>query len=106
MNNSKVSPVSAVALSYGSDDPVPKVVAKGRGLVAEEIIKRANDSGVFIHQSKELVTLLMKVDLDDAIPPALYRVVAELLAWLYHIEASLGTTPLPPPPPLKQSKDN
>lgn len=101
MNNSKDPLLSAVALSYTSDDPAPKVVAKGRGLVAEEIIKRANDSGVFIHQSKELVTLLMKVDLDDAIPPALYRVVAELLAWLYHIETELGTTKTPPQLPPK-----
>ncbi|WP_395004501.1 EscU/YscU/HrcU family type III secretion system export apparatus switch protein [Undibacterium sp.] len=106
MNKSNIPPLSAVAISYEGDDPAPRVVAKGRGLVAEEIIKRANDSGVFIHQSKELVTLLMKVDLDDAIPPALYRVVAELLAWLYHIEAALGSTTLPLPPPLEQSKDN
>jgi flagellar biosynthesis protein len=105
MNNSKDSVLSAVALSYTSDAPAPKVVAKGRGLVAEEIIKRANDSGVFIHQSKELVTLLMKVDLDDAIPPALYRVVAELLAWLYHIETELCAM-TQPPTPLEQSKDN
>ncbi|MBC3809060.1 EscU/YscU/HrcU family type III secretion system export apparatus switch protein [Undibacterium seohonense] len=99
MNNSKVPPLSAVALSYGNDDPAPKVVAKGRGLVAEEIIKRAKDSGVFIHQSKELVTLLMKVDLDDAIPPELYRVVAELLAWLYHIESELNALSTPTQPP-------
>ncbi len=101
MSKPKNPPLSAVALSYGSDDPAPKVVAKGRGLVAEEIIKRANDSGVFIHQSKELVSLLMKVDLDDAIPPALYRVVAELLAWLYHIETELGTTKTQPQLPPK-----
>nr|WP_315466854.1 EscU/YscU/HrcU family type III secretion system export apparatus switch protein [uncultured Undibacterium sp.] len=101
MNNSKIPALSAVALSYGNDDPAPKVVAKGRGLVAEEIIKRAKDSGVFIHQSKELVTLLMKVDLDDAIPPELYRVVAELLAWLYHIETELNALSTATHPPLK-----
>jgi flagellar biosynthesis protein len=55
-------------------------------LIAEEIIARAKEHGVYIHQSKELVSLLMKVELDHDIPPALYRVVAELLAWLYHIE--------------------
>ncbi|MBR7798937.1 EscU/YscU/HrcU family type III secretion system export apparatus switch protein [Undibacterium fentianense] len=92
---------SAVALSYSDDAPAPKVVAKGRGMVAEEIIKRANEHGVYVHQSKELVTLLMKLDLDDAIPPALYRVVAELLAWLYHIESGLSASSVPPLPPLK-----
>jgi flagellar biosynthesis protein len=90
---------SAVAISYKPDDVAPKVVAKGKGLIAEEIIARANESGVFIHQSKELVALLMKVDLDDSIPPALYRVVAELLAWLYYIETEISTDKKASPPP-------
>lgn len=79
---------SAVALAYGSGDPAPKVVAKGQGLVAEQIMRRARDAGVFVHESKELVQLLMHVDLDREIPPALYRAIAELLAWLYHIESA------------------
>lgn len=77
----------AVAIAYQSGSAAPSVVAKGRGAVAEQIIARANDSGVAIHESKELVSLLMKVDLDDHIPSALYRSVAELLAWLYQIDA-------------------
>lgn len=79
---------NAVALAYQTGDTAPKVVAKGRGLIAEEIISRAREAGVFVHESKELVALLMQVDLDRDIPPALYRAVAELLAWLYHIDAS------------------
>ncbi|MGI4841993.1 MAG: EscU/YscU/HrcU family type III secretion system export apparatus switch protein [Janthinobacterium lividum] len=79
---------SAVALAYGSGDPAPKVVAKGQGLVAEQIMRRAREAGVFVHESKELVQLLMGVDLDREIPPALYRAIAELLAWLYHIESA------------------
>jgi flagellar biosynthesis protein len=78
----------AVALAYQTGDTAPRVVAKGRGLIAAEIISRAKEHGVFVHESKELVALLMQVDLDRHIPPTLYRVVAELLAWLYHIEAS------------------
>jgi flagellar biosynthesis protein len=78
---------SAVALAYQTGDLAPKVVARGRGLIAEEIISRAREHGVFVHESKELVALLMQVDLDKHIPPTLYRVVAELLAWLYHIDA-------------------
>lgn len=80
-------PQSAVALAYQTGDFAPKVVAKGRGLIAEEIIARARQHGVSVHESKELVALLMQVDLDGDIPPALYRTVAELLAWLYRIEA-------------------
>jgi flagellar biosynthesis protein len=78
---------NAVALAYQSGDSAPKVLAKGRGLIAEQIIARAREHGVFVHESKELVALLMQVELDREIPPALYRVVAELLAWLYHIDA-------------------
>lgn len=81
-------PKNAVALAYQSGDLAPKVVAKGRGLVAEQIIARAKEHGVFVHESKELVALLSQVDLDDHIPPALYRAVAELLAWIHWIEAA------------------
>ena len=89
----------AVALAYAAGSSAPTVVAKGRGLVAEQIIARANEAGVFVHESKELVALLMEIDLDGQIPPALYRAIAELLAWLYHIESAqqLGRT-LPAPP--------
>jgi flagellar biosynthesis protein len=73
----------AVALRYGAGDGAPQVVAKGRGAIAETIIARAREHGVYVHQSSELVSLLMQVDLDDRIPPQLYVAVAELLAWLY-----------------------
>jgi flagellar biosynthesis protein len=79
---------SAVALAYQTGELAPRVLAKGRGLIAEQIIERARQHGVHVHQSKELVALLMQVDLDSHIPPALYRAVAELLAWLYHIDAA------------------
>lgn len=82
---------NAVALAYQTGDLAPKVVAKGRGLIAEQIIARAQEHGIFVHESRELVALLMQVDLDRHIPPALYRAVAELLAWLYHIESARKT---------------
>ncbi|MEJ7805296.1 MAG: EscU/YscU/HrcU family type III secretion system export apparatus switch protein [Telluria sp.] len=88
---------TAVALAYHDGAPAPKVVAKGKGLIAEQIIERAGEAGVFVHESKELVALLMNVDLDSQIPPGLYRAIAELLAWLYHVESAHGviTTPAP-----------
>ncbi|MDR0563707.1 MAG: EscU/YscU/HrcU family type III secretion system export apparatus switch protein [Azoarcus sp.] len=93
----------AVALAYTPGDAAPQVVAKGRGLIAQEIIERAHEAGVYVHESPELVSLLMQVDLDAHIPPKLYAVVAELLAWLYRIEAGAGAPPpigvLPPPLP-------
>ena len=77
---------SAVALAYQTGSSAPSVVAKGKGLIAKAIIERAREHGIYVHQSQELVALLMQVELDKDIPPALYRAVAELLAWLYHIE--------------------
>ena len=81
-------PPNAVALAYQEGDSAPRIVAKGRGLIAEQIIERAKEHGVAVHESKELVALLMQVELDDDIPPALYRAVAELLAWLYRVESA------------------
>lgn len=81
----------AVALAYRTGDAAPKVVARGSGAIAETIIERAREAGVYVHESTELVALLMKVDLDQRIPAQLYVAVAELLAWLYQIEAGGGT---------------
>lgn len=77
---------TAVALAYASNSPAPKVVAKGRGLIAEAIIERARAAGVYVHDSPELVGLLMQVDFDRHIPPQLYVAVAEILAWIYRLE--------------------
>ncbi len=76
----------AIALAYSQTDAAPRVVAKGKGLIAEKIIARAKEHGVYVHESPELVALLTQVDLDEHIPPQLYMAVAELLAWLYRIE--------------------
>lgn len=76
----------AVALAYGGGQGAPRVVAKGKGLLADQIIRKAKESGIFVHESRELVSLLMQVDLDRHIPPGLYTAVAELLAWVYRME--------------------
>lgn len=76
----------AIALAYSQADAAPRVVAKGKGLIAEQIIARAKEHGVYVHESPELVALLTQVDIDASIPPQLYMAVAELLAWLYRLE--------------------
>ncbi len=83
----------AVALAYSAADSAPRLVAKGRGLIAEEIIARARAHGIFVHESPEMVALLMQVDLDARIPPQLYVAVAELLAWLYRLEHGAEAAP-------------
>lgn len=90
--NDKPSRASAVALAYQSGDSAPRVVAKGRGLIAKEIIERAQKAGVYVHESPEMLALLMQVDLDARIPPQLYVAVAELLAWLYSMEQGAHPT--------------
>jgi flagellar biosynthesis protein len=87
---------NAVALAYHQADAAPRVVAKGRGLLAEQIIARAHEHGVYVHESAELVSLLMQVDLDQHIPPQLYLAVAELLAWLYRLENGQALSPPAP----------
>lgn len=78
--------LTAAAIRYLPNDYAPRIVAKGRGAVAEAIIERARASGVYVHESPDLVALLMRVDLDSHIPPQLYMVIAELLVWLYRLE--------------------
>jgi len=82
--------IAAVALAYAGESSVPRVAAKGRGPIASEIIRRAKEAGIYVHESRELVGLLMQIDLDRHIPPELYVAVAELLAWLHQVEKTMA----------------
>jgi flagellar biosynthesis protein len=74
----------AVGLAYQPDkEGAPRVIAQGYGELAERIIEEAERQGVYVHNAPELVGLLMQLDLDEAIPPRLYQVIAELLVWVY-----------------------
>ncbi len=79
----------AAALSYTFGDYAPKVVARGRGPSADAIISLAREHGVYVHESTELLGLLMNVRQDQYIPPELYRAVAEILAWLYCLDEGM-----------------
>lgn len=80
----------AVALAYREGDDAPRVLAKGYGDMAERILAEAQRQGIYVHDAPELVGLLMRLDLDERIPPALYQVIAELLVWVYEISGSSG----------------
>lgn len=86
----------AVALAYEAAEGAPRVVAKGRGTLARTIVERAKEAGIFVHESPDLVAMLMQVDLDARIPPQLYVAIAELLAWVYRIERDAGEAARPP----------
>jgi len=87
----------AVALAYHEGSSAPRIAAKGSGPIAGEIIRRAREAGVYVHESRELVGLLMQVDLDQHIPPKLYSAIAELLAWLYRLEQNKQQRPATAP---------
>ena len=77
---------SAVSLKYnGAINKSPLVTAKGDGFIADKIIALAKDNNVPIKEDPDLVHLLSKVDLNSEIPASLYKVVAELLSFVYKI---------------------
>ena len=80
----------AIALSYQQDTNVaPKVVAKGSGFIAENILVAAKQHSVPVYQNKTLVSMLMAVELDREIPSELYQAVAEVLAYIYRIDQNI-----------------
>ena len=79
----------AAALKYNSQvNSAPAVKAKGVGAVAEKIIQIARDHNVPIREDPDLVALLVQLDLEQEIPPELYKIVAEILAFVYSLEGS------------------
>jgi flagellar biosynthesis protein len=77
----------AVAIRYDSkEDTAPKVVAKGAGQIAEHIVAAAEKHAVPVYQNRTLTAMLMAVELDREIPPALYKAVAEVLAYVYRLD--------------------
>ncbi len=72
----------AVALEYDPADSAPKVIAMGRGALAEKIIEQAKQAEVPVHKDDKLADTLSKLQIGDMIPPELYEVVAEILVFV------------------------
>ena len=77
---------TAVALSYEAGDAAPKVVASGRGIIAERIIDKARESNVAVHEDSKLANTLANLEIGEMIPPELYEVVAEVLVFVNDME--------------------
>lgn len=77
---------TAVALSYEAGDAAPKVVASGRGIIAERIIEKAKESNVAVHEDSKLANTLANLEIGEMIPPELYEVVAEVLVFVNDME--------------------
>ncbi|MDE3074945.1 MAG: EscU/YscU/HrcU family type III secretion system export apparatus switch protein [Chloroflexota bacterium] len=80
---------TAVALEYErGKSSAPAVAASGRGEVAEQIIALAQAHGIYIRPDPGLAEALAQLDVGEAIPPQLYQVVAEVLAFVYRLNAA------------------
>ncbi len=73
---------TAVALSYEPGDLAPKILATGKGELAERIIKKGEEENVPFYKDNKLANTLSKLEIGDTIPPELYDVVAEILVFV------------------------
>ena len=80
-NNDKVK--TAVALAYDpNEDGAPKVIASGKGALAEKIIEQAKENKIPVHEDDKLAETLSRLEIGEMIPPELYEVVAEILVFV------------------------
>jgi flagellar biosynthesis protein len=86
MNSDQPIPRQAVALRYAPKmDAAPKLVAKGRGYLADKILELARDKRIPIRHDRNLVQILARLDLEAEIPQEVYQAVAEILAFIYRV---------------------
>jgi len=81
-------PLRAIALSYDGDN-APTVTASGEGAIAEEIVRVARTHGVPLREDAMLAALLGDLELGEEIPPMLYRVIAEVIAYAYLVSGKV-----------------
>ncbi len=75
-------PKQAIALEYDPSEEAPRVIASGRGELAERIIEKAKEAAVPVHRDDKLADTLSRLEIGDMIPPELYEVVAEILIFV------------------------
>lgn len=86
MDRHKKKNTIAAAIKYDDKrDAAPKLTAKGRGSIAEKIIKLAMEHNIPIREDPALVQILSRLDIDEQIPPEIYKAIAEILAFIYSV---------------------
>lgn len=73
---------SAIALEYETGDIAPKVIASGKGYVAEKILEKATEYDIPVHKDEKLAKSLEQIEIGEYIPQELYQVVAEVLVYV------------------------
>lgn len=90
MQEEEKKPKTAVALSYEPGEEAPKILAAGKGVIADRIIETAKEADVPLHQDSKLAETLSKLEIGDFIPPELYEVVAEVLVFVDSMDRLKG----------------
>ncbi|NLM09728.1 MAG: flagellar biogenesis protein [Clostridiaceae bacterium] len=81
----------ATALSYTPNkDKAPRIVASGKGVIAEKIIEKAQEEKIPVVEDSDLASKLSELDMGSEIPSELYEVVAEILAFVYRVDEKAG----------------
>ena len=81
---------TAVAVAYNPGEVAPKILAVGKGEVAERIIETAKENDVPFYQDNKLAETLSRLQIGDTIPPELYEVVAEILVFVDDMDRMKG----------------
>lgn len=81
---------TAIALSYELDEAAPKVIASGKGYLADRIIERAKEADIPLHRDEKLADTLSRLEIGALIPPELYEVVAEILVFVDKMDKIKG----------------
>ena len=81
---------TAVALTYNPNEEAPKIIATGRGYLADKILHMAKEHEIPVHQDNKLANTLSKLDIGEYIPPELYDVVAEVLVFVDNMDRMKG----------------
>jgi flagellar biosynthesis protein len=94
LENAKSFLKKAIALAYSpKNDDAPKVVANGRGELAKQIISIAEQNNIPIKKDEDLIELLSKLEINDQIPPNLYKAIAEIFKFVYELKGKSLTHP-------------
>lgn len=86
MDEQRIKQDKAIALKYDIDvDNAPKIIGKGQGETAKNIIKIAKENNIPIKKDEDLVELLSKIDIDKEIPTSMFKAVAEIFSFIYEM---------------------
>ena len=96
-------PVAVAIADNRSDKAPPRLVAKGHGKVAEQILEIAFARGVKVRTDANLAEVLAAIDLDSEVPLQALAAVAEILTYVYHANGAMASDPAAPPDPLPES---